>query len=187
MKISGILIAGGKSKRMGTDKSLLTYGQQSFVERAANLLLQFTDDLLISSNTDYPDFTYKFVSDNTPNTGPIGGLYTCLPYIKYDSALVIPVDMPLLTTEVFAFLLQQANFSKKINIFRANNRLQMLTGLYHKDLIPIIKQQIDAGDYKLQNLLKKTPHHIINAGDFSAQFININTPESLQKLQQKNG
>ena len=187
MKISGILIAGGKSKRMGTDKSLLTYGQQSFVERAANLLLQFTDDLLISSNTDYPDFNYKIVPDKILNTGPIGGLYTCLPYIKYDMALVIPVDMPLLTTEVISYLLEQADFSKKINIFRANDRLQMLTGLYHKDLLPVLKQQIDTGDYKLRNLLNKTPHHIIDAGDFSSQFVNINTPESLQKIQQKNG
>ena len=63
----------------------------------------------------------------------------------------------------------------------------MLIGLYHKDLIPVMKQQIDAGDYKLRNLLEKTSHHIIDAGDFSSQFINVNTPESLQKLQQKNG
>ncbi len=187
MKISGILIAGGKSKRMGTDKSLLTYGQQSFMERAVNLLRQFTDDLLISSNTDYRDFPYKFVSDNIPNTGPIGGLYACLPLIKHDSALVMPVDMPLLTTEVFSYLLRQADFSKTVNIFKANDRMQMLTGLYHKDLMPVLKQQIGAGDYKLQNLLKKTSHHIIDAGDFSSQFININTPESLQKLQERNG
>ena len=187
MKVSGIVIAGGKSLRMGTDKSSLVFQNQSFLNRAVSLLQNFTDDIIVSTNDIIKAINYKTIPDAIHNTGPIGGLYTCLSYIKYDSALVIPVDMPLLTTDVFTFLLQQADSSKKINIFRANNRLQMLTGLYHKDLIPIIKQQIDAGDYKLQNLLKKTPHHIINAGDFSAQFININTPESLQKLQQKNG
>jgi len=187
MKVSGIVIAGGKSKRMGTNKSLLIYKQQSFVERAANLLSQFTDDLFINSNIDYTHFSYRILPDIILNTGPIGGLYTSLAQIKYKMALVIPVDMPLLTTEVLTYLLKQADFSKKVNIFRTNDRLQMLTGLYHKDLVPVLKQQIDTGDFKLRNLLKKTSHHIIDAGDFSSQFVNINTPESLQKIQQKNG
>ena len=187
MKISGIVIAGGKSLRMGTDKSSLVFQNQSFLNRAISLLQNFTDDIIVSTNDKIKAINYKTIPDAIHNTGPISGLYTCLSHIKYDIALIIPVDMPLLTTEVLTYLLKQADFSKKVNIFRTNDRLQMLTGLYHKDLVPVLKQQIDTGDFKLRNLLKKTSHHIIDAGDFSSQFVNINTPESLQKIQQKNG
>ena len=187
MKVSGIVIAGGKSLRMGTDKSSLVFQNQSFLNRAVSLLQNFTDDIIVSTNDKIKAINYKTIPDSIHNTGPISGLYTCLPYIKYEIALVIPVDMPMLTTEVISYLLEQADFSKKINIFRANDRLQMLTGLYHKDLLPVLKQQIETGDYKLRNLLNKTLNHTIDAGDFSSQFVNINTPESLQKLQKKNG
>ena len=186
MKISGIVIAGGKSLRMGTDKSSLIYRNQSFLERTAGLLQHFTGDIIVSANNQI-DKTYKIIPDSVQNTGPIGGLYTCLPLIKNDRALVIPVDMPLLNIEVLQYLLQQADFNKKISVFKAGGRLQMLTGLYHKEIVPLLQKQMNTGDYKLRNLLKKIPHQIIDAGKFSPKFVNVNTPDELKKLNLKHG
>lgn len=187
MKVSGIVIAGGKSLRMGRDKSSLVYRNQSFLERAVDLLQHFTGDIIVSLNNQITGKPYKIISDTVQNTGPIGGLYTCLPHIKNDRALVIPVDMPLLNVDVLQYLLQQADLNKKISVFKAGGRLQMLTGLYHKEIVPLLQKQIEAGDYKLRNLLKSIPHQIIDAGEFNNLFININTPAELQKLNLKNG
>lgn len=187
MKVSGIVIAGGKSLRMGKDKSSLKYRNQSFLDRAIGLLQNFTGDLIVSTNDKLKNKNVKVQQDAVQNAGPLGGLYTCLPQIKNDRALVIPVDMPLLSVEVLQYLLQQADIRKKITVFQAGGRVQMLTGLYHKDIVPVLKKQLAAGDYKLRNLLQKVPSQIVEAADFTPLFVNINTPGELQKLNLKNG
>ncbi len=187
MKVSGIVIAGGQSLRMGIDKHSLIFRNQSFIDRAVGLLKNFTPDIIISANDKSHSYAYKTIPDSVPNTGPMGGLYTCLPLIKNDRALVIPVDMPLLSPEVLRYLLQQADLSKKITVFHANDRLQMLAGLYHKGIVSFLQKQLAAGDYKLQNLLKTIPHQIIEAKNFSPLFFNINTPGQYKKLNLENG
>ncbi len=187
MEVSGIVIAGGKSRRMGTDKSSLLYRQQSFLDRAVGLLRNFTADIIVSTNEQIASTDFNAIPDIIQNAGPMGGLYACLPHIKNDRALVIPVDMPLLNVEVLQYLLQQADLHQKISIFQAGGRLQMLTGLYHKDIVPLLQKHIATGDYKLRNLLNTIPYQIIDADHFNSLFININTPEQLTKLHLKNG
>ena len=186
MKVSGIIIAGGKSLRMGTDKSLLIYRNQRFIDRAIGLLQNFTEDIIISTNDEIKAIHYKTIPDIIQNTGPAGGLHACLPKIKNERTLVIPVDMPLLNVEVLQSLLQQADLNQKITVFKTDERLQMLVGLYHKDIVPLLKKHMAIGDYKLRNLLKNIPHQIIDAGAFGSLFINVNTPAELKKLSLKN-
>ena len=187
MDISGIVIAGGKSLRMGIDKSSILFRTQSFLDRAVGLLQHFTDDIIISANKNITHGAYRIISDIVQNAGPMGGLHACLPHIKNDRALVIPVDMPLLNIEALQYLLQQVDRQQKMTIFNANSRLQMLTGVYHKDIVPLLQNHLDTGDYKLQNLLKKIPCQIVEAGEFSPIFVNVNTPEQLNKLNFENG
>ena len=187
MEISGIVIAGGKSLRMGTDKSSLMFRNQSFLDRAVGLLQHFTNDIIVSTNKNIPHNAYKTIPDIVPDTGPMGGLHACLPQIKNDRALVIPVDMPLLNVEALQYLLQQVDMQQKLTVFKAGDCLQMLTGVYHKDIVPLLQTHLGTGDYRLRNLLKKIPHQIVDAGEFSSIFVNVNTPEQLNKLNFENG
>jgi len=186
MKLSGLILAGGNSRRMGRDKSQIIFDNQSFLDYAVSLLEKFTDNIVISSNQS-PVTKYPVVVDQYKNIGPIGGLHTGLQAVYNDYVLVLPVDMPLLNRDVLNHLLEHINPDKKINVFYLNNRPQMLTGIYHKDVLQIIKNQIEQKDYKLQHLLQKSSFNLINVSAFKNVFININSADELNRLNQKNG
>lgn len=185
MEISGLIIAGGKSRRMGQDKAQIIYQNQSFLDYAVSLVENFTDDIIISSNQS-PVTNYPIVADLYKNIGPIGGLYAGLQAVKNDFVLVLPVDMPLLNKEVFDRLFKNFNSRKQMNIFNLDDRPQMLTGIYHKNILPVIEEQILQKDYKLQHLLQKASYKLIDATAFKSIFVNVNSPVELNRLNQKN-
>jgi len=183
MKVSGIIIAGGKSSRMGFDKAGIIFKEQRFIDRAIGLLEKFTNDIIISSHKDYQT-KYPSQKDKITGTGAIGGLYSCLPKTKYDISIVIPIDMPLLSEAVISFLLKNADTNKDINVIKTDAYLQMLVGLYHKNIVPVLEQQIKEKNYQLKQLTKLIDTHLINADIYSRLFINVNNPDELKKLQE---
>jgi len=186
MKLSGLILAGGKSRRMGRDKAQIIFDNQSFLDNTVRLVENFTNDIVISSNQS-PVTYYPVIADIYKNVGPIGGLFTGLQAVKNDFVLVLPVDMPLLNKTVLNYLLEHINPNKKINVFHLNNRPQMLTGIYNKDVLPVIKKQIMQKDYKLQHLLHKVSFKLIDASPYKNVFINVNSPDELNRLNEKNG
>ena len=185
MQLSAIIIAGGKSRRMGTDKTQLIWQGKTLLQKAVDLLQNFTNDIVISANvklqTDYP-----VIPDKQKNMGPMGGLQAGLQAIRYSKVLVLPADMPLLDKSVIEILIQKADEQKDINVFNTGNRMQMLVGIYDKNILPLIEKQIAEKDYKLRNLLQKSAYHLIDGSSFAGKFINVNTPDEWEKLQANN-
>ncbi len=181
MNISGIIIAGGKSRRMGFDKTQIKHRQQTFLMHAIKLLENFTDDIIISTNRPIQT-PYKQIPDTIKDIGPMGGLYTCLSQIKTSTALVIPADMPLLNTKVIAYLLKQSNPKLLLNLLEIDQQPQMLTGLYHKNIIPYLTKLIEQKNYRLRSLLRQMPAKLIPADSFRDNLLNVNTPNELKKI-----
>jgi len=102
--------------------------------------------------------------------------------IKNDLALIIPSDLPLLDEEVLQFLLNNYDGKSKACVFEVNDHLEALVGLYHKNILPDMEQQLAAGEYKLQILLEKVVAQKIPGDKFAGKFLNINTPEDLDLL-----
>ncbi len=182
---TGIVIAGGQSKRMGFDKAQIIYQNQSFLEHAIDLITPFTSDIIISSNRAVSNSDYTVIADEYKNIGPIGGLATCLSQIPSEYALIVPVDLPLLTPEIIQYLIDHFDPNKQINILSLDNRPQMLVGIYRKKTLPIITQHIERQDYKLRNLLKNASSKTIDGTAFARLFLNVNHPETLKKLNDK--
>ena len=185
MQLSAIIIAGGKSRRMGFDKTKMIYQGQSMLQKSVELAGYFSTDIIISSNR-LPEMDIPVLADKIPDIGPLGGLHTCLKRIKNPKALVLPADMPLLDEQVLEYLIKKADFQKDINIFQAEGRWHPLVGIYDKNILPLIEKQIAEKDYKLRNLLQKSAFHLIDGSSFAGKFININTPEEWAKLQANN-
>ncbi len=186
MPISGIIIAGGKSSRMGFEKSEIVYRKQTFLAGAIALLENFTTDIIISSHHKI-DVNYPVIEDDIKNCGPIGGLWSCLQHIKHQKAIVIPIDMPLLNPEIIDYLLKNADANQNINVLKSGPYLHMLTGLYNRDILPLLENQISMKNYKLRDLLKLTPTKVIECNQFASNLININRPEDLKKIKQNHG
>lgn len=184
MKITGAVIAGGKSKRMGFDKLSILFQQKTFLQRATDLLEHFTDQIFINSNQDISS-RYPILKDEIKDIGPMGGIYSMLKQIKTAQVLIVPADMPLLNTEVLEYLMQHYQKDKLINVFQTKNKTQMLVGIYDKKLLPVLEKQIENKNYKLRILLQKSAVNLIDGNKFESLFANINTTEDLKTIQQQ--
>ena len=79
MQITGIILSGGQSTRMGTDKALLQINEKTLLENAIEICKPVCKEILISSNNpEHEKFGYKIIPDEIKNCGPLGGIYTCL-------------------------------------------------------------------------------------------------------------
>ena len=181
MDITGVVIAGGKSRRMGFDKASIVFNNATFLQRSIDLLNQFTPDILISSNACQSN-EYVIVPDEIENIGPLGGLYSCLRKSKYSKVFVVPVDMPLLDKEIITYLLDNADFSKSATIFQVLGRKHPLVGIYDVSLVSQIHSQIKKKDYKLLNLLQMSSCQVISGDRFAHKFVNVNSLDELSKL-----
>lgn len=106
-KIAGVVLAGGRSSRMGKDKSSLVYKGKTLLEHMMALLQQTgVDDVYVSGNFD----GYSCIADSTPDQGPAHAMYDVLKYLapyNYDGVLFVPVDMPLLNVEILEMLINK--------------------------------------------------------------------------------
>ena len=106
--ITGIILAGGKSSRMGTEKGLILYKNKPFVKHIIEAMKPLVNNIIIICNTRaYERFGFKCYEDLIKNTGPLAGIYTGLSYSKTDNNLIVSCDIPLVNTVVLQKLIDQ--------------------------------------------------------------------------------
>ncbi len=186
--ISGIILTGGNSKRMGQDKAFMKLNDLYFIEIAINLLKECCDEILISSNNkSYDNFGYRVVADEVPGVGPIGGIYSCLKKSKNQHNLVIPVDTPFVKKEVYEQLLGWKSSFKHIVAINNDLLLEPLHAYYRKDTVEILGRLIVKKNLKLQELSKHIMTKFVpidESLDFYNEllFYNINSKEDMDKI-----
>ena len=131
--MTGILLAGGKSKRMGIDKAFIDFQGRKLYEYPLNILREFCIDVIISSSDKrFKNTGYDVIPDIIDNIGPIGGIYTCLQKIKDQKALIMSCDIPFITAE-FIRILSSISGEHDITIgVNKNKQLEPLVGIYNK-------------------------------------------------------
>ncbi|MDX8338341.1 molybdenum cofactor guanylyltransferase [Draconibacterium sp. IB214405] len=183
MQITTIILAGGKSKRMGTDKALLELDGETLLQRSINLCKPFSSELLISSNhQSHTTFGYRVVEDEIKNCGPIGGIYSCLKQSSNDWNLVLSVDAAYVDSNFLEFLLSNTGDSDAVVPFTEKGA-EPLIALYNKSMCPTMEIKLKSGDYRMQNLLKEANTNWLDAGKLLEKnnrlFTNLNRPEDL--------
>ena len=151
--MTGIVLAGGKSSRMGQNKALLTLRGQRLIEMAIAALPKTCSEIIISANTDEYDFlNKKIVADRVLNIGALGGLHACMHSSDAECFCVISTDTPFVSQEVFELLIEQKeNADVVFPVFK--DRWQPLVALYHKSALSYIDQAIENKNYKLKRLI----------------------------------
>jgi molybdenum cofactor guanylyltransferase len=191
VKFQGIVLAGGKSSRFGTDKALACVKGFTMIERAINLLssLDLTPVVITNETRDYSFLNYRIERDLIPGKGPLGGLYTACRLFKQSSLVVLTCDMPNLTRETLKRLLDHHDRAHKTTLFKINrNRFQPFPGIYEPSLIDLIKKALDAGDLSMQNFLQQAAD-INPVAAMGAQeiFLNVNLPFQMREVSQRAG
>ncbi len=187
-KITGIVLAGGRSSRMGEDKSLMKLNGKPLVEYSIDALKPLCDMVVISSGNMIYDFTGCEVwPDELPDQAPIIGIYSCLKRSETEINIFLSCDMPLMSTSMIGFLVaKSAPFDITVPIHK-NGKIEPLCGIYKKSSIGIIKEFIDKGNYRLNGCIRSASCQFI---DVDSQipcntpnlFININTPTDFGHL-----
>ena len=176
------ILAGGASRRMGTDKSQLLIDQQTFTERIGKTLLQVTDSVTIVGGTGESPF--PTVPDVYPQWGALGGLHTALTASTREWAIVVACDLPFVTPELFTQLAMLRLDHEAVVPIQDDGRPQPLAALYRIDpCLERAAELIQAGRRRPLDLLETVDTRwvqfaeIRNLDQAERFFVNINTPE----------
>lgn len=195
--ISAIILAGGRSSRMGTDKALLPLpGEQgvTFVEHLTSLLATCCQEVLLVARDADQAIDYAIVeprgarilTDDTPDYGPLMGLYSGLRALRPSSthALLVAVDMPCVQAALVSFMLSQP-LDDALLVPLVEHIPQVLLAVYPRTALPLIAACLREGRRDPRSLLAMCHVHYIEEEQLRAvdpllrSFVNINTPEDL--------
>jgi len=131
--ITAIILAGGKSTRMGTNKSFLKIGDKTIIERLIDLLQSMFKDVILITNE--PD-DYKFLGlpiyeDIFRHRGPLAGIHSGLKNSKTNLNFIISCDLPFMTREMINYLIKYKT-DKLITVAKADGFIQQLAGKYSR-------------------------------------------------------
>ncbi len=191
-----MVLAGGKSKRMGMDKRHLSVHGKPLLDRVTSVLLElFPEVLLVLAEEDISkqDDRIRIVTDLVPGCAAVGGLYTGLYHSRHPRVFVVACDMPFINPAVIELFLQKAD-ATDIVLAQLVTGLQPLHGLYSKHCLPFLKAMIDARDLRLQNIadqqglaVHRIPETEIKRLDPQLlSFLNVNSPADLELAQKIN-
>lgn len=186
--ITGIILAGGKSSRMGADKALFLLNGSTFLDHIIRALKPLVDDILIVSNDErHSKFNLKRVRDTIADAGPISGLHAGLTHSSTENNLVLSCDIPLIETSMLEVLLQNNEDDIDVIQLAETDRVHPLIALYKKRLAEHIGLALFDGERKLSKALDglniKT---LLVSGGQAATLANINTPMDFEKIENGN-
>ncbi len=189
MKVSGVIQAGGKSTRMGgRPKALLDLGGQRIIERVVSAVVPCVSDLVIVTNTPeaYAFLGLPMVRDVYPDHGSLGGIFSGLDAASGDAAFTVACDMPFLDSRVIQLLVERASAGDVV-IPRVGDQLETLHAVYGKACLPHIESRLRTGRLKIVGFFESVrvveigEHELRALGDPAILFMNVNTPEELER------
>jgi len=184
--ISAVILAGGKSSRMGQNKALMKIDGVSLIEKIFNEISKISKDIVISSNTEeYNFFNAKIVKDEFKEIGPIAGIYSCLKSIKYQKAIVVSCDIPFINIDFINYLIENSQYFD-VTISENNCFLEPLIGIYSKSIISVFEKEIINGNYSIQKIIRKLNINVLKINsdlNFYNEnlFLNLNNLEDFEK------
>jgi molybdopterin-guanine dinucleotide biosynthesis protein A len=182
--ITGVILAGGKSSRMGTDKGFLKLNGKLFIEHIIAVLTPFVSEIIIVSNhPEYDNFKVKRVPDFVENAGPLAGVYSGLLASKTENNLVLSCDIPLINSEILAELVRQIDDVSEIIQIESNGKTMPLISVYNKSCETVFSSLLNQGERRLRFAVNqcKVKNILLNK-EQEKRVSNINTPEQLKEI-----
>lgn len=177
---SFILLAGGASSRMGSNKAFLPFLGTTLMELQLEKarMLKIDDVIISGSFGEIPGA--RVVPDILPNRGPLGGLHACLKAAKHKKCIVLSVDVPLFPACALRGLLDM--HTEEITLAEHDGKWEPLIGVYdahlHRRILPMIEQS----GAPVRNLIRESRSRLVTSHLPNLCFGNCNTPDAYQKL-----
>ncbi|WP_420643108.1 molybdenum cofactor guanylyltransferase [Candidatus Leptofilum sp.] len=181
------IMAGGKSSRMGTDKSFVLFEGRPMIEVVIETVAGLGDEtlLIINKPNDYRHLNLPMVSDIYPDRGPLGGIYTAVHAATYPHTLVVACDMPWINRSLLEYMITLRETADVI-VPRWEKFPEPLHAIYSKACLPAIEDKLKEKRLKITGFFGQVNVRFVERGEieqFDANgrsFANINSPEDLE-------
>jgi len=186
--VTGVILAGGESRRMGCDKSLLPFQGARFIDLIYRQLDTLFEEVLLVTNSPelYREIPCRKVPDIYYKQGALAGIHSGLCHARNERIFVVACDMPFVSTEVARFLCTRAGAD--VVIPNSERGLEPLHAVYHKRSLHAMEEVLDEGRKRIVAFFPKVDVQIVPHGEMSdidsqgRAFLNINTPQEYFQL-----
>ena len=189
--ITGAILAGGSSRRMGRDKAHLPWGSTTLIAHVVETLRPTMDELIVVVDDAgrFKSLGARVVEDRVPDAHALGGLFTALSCATSTRCFVCACDSPFMNPPLVRFLCEQLD-GVDLVIPRTDDGLQPLHAAYAPSALPAIKAQLQQGHWNLRALVSKLHARVIEPEQWRPfdrdgfSFWNLNTPADYAAAQQ---
>ena len=189
LTVSGIVLAGGQSSRLGTDKPFVNANGQPLIEQIVAKLARLSDDVIIVANSleKYNHLEARLVGDVYPGKGALGGIYSGLRAAANTHSLVVACDMPFLDLNLLRYMILLAS-GHDVVIPRIRGLLEPLHAVYSKSCLGPIDRLLARGGLKIIDFFSEVRVRYVEEDEvdiFDPQhlsFFNVNTPSDLEEM-----
>ena len=183
MGLTGIVLAGGQSRRMGRNKALMALEGQTLIGRVLDKVSSLCDELIISANDAdlYAGLPARVVPDIVPRRGALSGIHAGLSAMRNEMALVVACDMPFLNLRLLRYMIVIAP-GYDVIVPRVGGSYEPLHALYSVNCIAPIVQLMDQGprrviDFYKHVQVREVAQDKIALFEAELSFVNVNTPQ----------
>lgn len=185
--MTGFILAGGQSTRMGTDKAFLKLDGRLLIDHAMRRLKVFQCDIFLVGDKARLNAFGRVVEDRYADAGPLAGIHRALERTETELNVITAVDIPLVPAE---FLEKMVKIARKddaeVVIPKTGSGYQPLCAVYKKEFFGVADAALKAGKRKIDEVIFSRPHNVVDAekeGFAADVFLNVNTPEDLERAQ----
>jgi molybdopterin-guanine dinucleotide biosynthesis protein A len=192
IEVSGVIMAGGASQRLGRNKALERIGGKALIERVIDSLVPLTTEVLVvvgrpeeAAALRLPP-SVRIESDRYPGRGSLGGIFTGVDASAEPWSLVVACDMPFLNRELLRHLMEQSTNVGAV-IPRLGGQIEPLHALYSKACLAPMERMVRAGDLKIAPLFEAVRVRYVGEETIDRidprhlSFFNINTQADLEE------
>lgn len=175
-----IILAGGKSSRMGEDKGLMSLFGKSMVSYVIDLAENLANEIIIvSDNSNYKQFGHQVVKDIYKEKGPLGGIFAGLSASENETNFVLSCDIPYMQVSLLK-LLYESSAGYDVTIPQKDDRVHPLIGVYRKSCLERFQECLEKDQLKVLKAFASLNFNIVMANDFD-EFIfkNLNSKSDI--------
>lgn len=192
--MTAVIIAGGQSRRMKTDKAFVEIEGKRLIERVLEVISPLFSEIFINSNKPelFEEWGWAVIPDIFPEKGALGGIYTGLMHARTPYVFCVACDMPLLNQNLIRFMQQQID-GDDVLVPKTPDGLHPLHAIYSRRCGSVIEELLQKNTLKISFLfpLVRTQflaeQHIRQFDPTLESFMNVNTLEELQMVREKIG
>lgn len=177
MEATGIILAGGKSSRMGTNKALLNINGKTVIETVCDKLDSIVNNIIIVNNSfeDYQFLGRKMVKDEWREMGPLAGIHAGLSASETERNLIVACDMPFISAQLGTILLEQLS-NYDVVVPEISGQLHPLFAAYRKDVKIEVENALEQNKLRIRGIFQNL--HVKTMDETELKSLDYNIDET---------